>query len=209
MTDSGADLLAGAARALPGPHCALLARLHAFTAERMAAARTCRDRLVKAAARCGCGGPELHAFAREAWEALDGLAREVNVCMHHLFPDLGLYPPTQMTRQCTFYVVRKILHDSPATTHHPVTELLWHESRQGGQPAYERLSFLHNLSLFLPIAPVDGRPGWRRAPRRYWNGWMGWCGSAMPCWPVKSERQKAHHGDTKGTENDGEKTDPN
>jgi len=165
MTDSGADLLAGAARALPGPHCALLARLHAFTAERMAAARTCRDRLVKAAARCGCGGPELHAFAREAWEALDGLAREVNVCMHHLFPDLGLYPPTQMTRQCTFYVVRKILHDSPATTHHPVTELLWHETREGGHPAYERLSFLHNLSLFLPIAPVDGRlPGMGDVP---------------------------------------------
>ena len=102
----------------------------------------------------------LHAFLRECWEALDGLAREVNLVMHALFPAAGLYAPFEMTRQCTFYVVRKLLHDWPRTAAHPVSDLLWSETREDASAAYRRLSYLYNVSLFLPLAPVNGRlPG--------------------------------------------------
>jgi len=98
----------------------------------------------------------IHAFLRECWEALDGLAREVNVCMGVLFPDAPLYPPDRMTRQCGFYMVRKTLHEESSTAAHPVSELLWEETR--GRPAgpYRRLSYLYNLSLFLPVPLLRG-----------------------------------------------------
>jgi len=154
-------LLAAAEEALPAEEVELLQALHAFTTERLAAAQACRARLLAAPK----SGAELHAFLRECWEALDGLAREVNLVMHVLFPAAGLYPPFEMTRQCTFYVVRKLLHDSPATTAHPVPNLLWRETRDDARPAYRRLSFLYNLTLFLPVAPVGGRlPGTAELP---------------------------------------------
>jgi hypothetical protein len=156
MDESEQDALLAAAGALPADEAELLRSLHAFTAERLAAARACRERLLEAVRAGRDGSAELHAFLRESWEVLDGLAREVNLVMHALFPEAGLYPPFEMTRQCTFYVVRKLLHEGPATAAHPVTELLWHETRDDGRPAYRRLSFLHNLSLFLPLAPLAG-----------------------------------------------------
>jgi hypothetical protein len=138
---------------LPADDAELLRLLRAFTEERLTAAQACRERLLEAPE----DGAALHAFLREAWETLDGLAREVNALMHALFPDAGLYPPDRMTRQCTFYVVRKLLHECPATAAHPVSELLWRETRGAAAPAYRRLSLLYNLSLFVPLAVVDGR----------------------------------------------------
>jgi hypothetical protein len=157
MAESTDDaLLRAAAEALPAEEAELLRVLHAFTAERLAAGRACRARLLEAAD----GGPELHDFLREAWEVLDGLAREVNLVMHALFPDAGLYPPFEMSRQCTLYVVRKVLHEGAATAGHRVADLLWRETHHDAGPAYRRLSFLHNLSLFLPVKPAAGRlPG--------------------------------------------------
>ncbi|MHC4481126.1 MAG: hypothetical protein ACYS1C_09200 [Planctomycetota bacterium] len=56
-----------------------------------------------------------------------------------------------MTRQCTLYVVRRTLHECPETAEHPVSRLLWTQSREGPVEEYTRLSFLHNLGLFLPL----------------------------------------------------------
>ncbi len=155
--ESRTALLEAAARVLPPDEAELLAALHRFTAERLEAAADCREALLGRLRGGADAGPALHAFLRECWEALDGLAREVNVCMHHLFPEAGLYTPMEMTRQCTFYVIRKTLHESPHTAAHPVSLLLWGRTREAAAEPYERLSFLYNLSLFLPIDLPEGQ----------------------------------------------------
>jgi len=157
MGAGGEQLLAHAGGALGSAERALLAELHGFTAERMAAAAATRERLLQGLSEGGrpTASAGLHAFLRECWEALDGLAREVNVCMYDLFPQAGLYPPLEMTRQCTFYVVRKKLHEHPAVARHAVARLLWERTRERPDPPYVRLSFLYNLSLFLCL-PLPG-----------------------------------------------------
>ena len=147
--------------ALPCDQAALLVELHAFTGERLRAARACRERALGAIGDDAATGPELHAFLRECWEVLDGLAREVNAVMHGLFPGARLFPPAEMTRQCTFYVVRKNLHEHPDTADHPVSRLLWHQTRERPAEAYRILSFLYNASLFVPLSLTgEGRlPG--------------------------------------------------
>ncbi len=141
--------------ALPRDQAALLVELHAFTGERLRAARACRERALGAIGGGADLGTELHAFLRECWEVLDGLAREVNAVMHGLFPGARLFPPAEMTRQCTFYVVRKKLHEHPDTADHPVSRLLWDQTRERPPEAYRVLSFLYNVSLFVPI-PLTG-----------------------------------------------------
>jgi hypothetical protein len=142
---AGDDYRATTGWGLPQDEAGLL---HEFTAARLAGAAEARDR------------GDLHGFLRECWEVLDGLAREVNLVMHHSFPDARLYPPQDMTRQCTFYVVRKNLAEHADTADHPVSRLLWEETREDAVPAYERLSFLYNLSLFAPLPLPDGQlPG--------------------------------------------------
>ncbi len=162
-SEAGTELLRVASGALPPPEADLLGTLHRFTGRRLAAAWACRGRLLDAlaAGNADAAEAELHAFLRESWEVLDGLAREVNLCMVHLFPDAGLYPPFEMTRQCTFYVVRKKLHEQPDTADHPVSRLLWERTREEPGEAYRRLSFLHNLSLFstVPLLPGALLPG--------------------------------------------------
>ena len=154
MADAEHDefLMAVAGR-LPPERAELCRLLHRFTQERLEAARLRREGLLTAlsAGESQAAAIELHEFLRECWEALDGLAREVNVCMHEIFPNTGLYPPGQMTRQCTFYVVRKTLREHPVTAGHPLSRLLWDATR--GRPAgeYDKLSFLYNLSLFMPV----------------------------------------------------------
>lgn len=146
MGGSAEDGFLEAAQAvLPEDEAALAGLLHEFTAARLAGAAEARER------------GNLHGFLRECWEVLDGLAREVNLAMHRLFPDARLYPPLEMTRQCTFYVVRKNLAEHPDTADHPVSRLLWDETRDDAAPAYERLSFLYNLSLFAPLPLPDGQ----------------------------------------------------
>lgn len=145
---------------LPAEEADLLGRLHQFTAARLAQARR-----LQADMEAHADAPEVHAFLRECWEALDGLAREVNLCMHHLFPGARLYPPLEMTRQCTFYMVRKLLREAPATADHPVAQLLWEETRGVRGGPYGRLSFLYNVSLFLPMPLPGGRlPGHEDLP---------------------------------------------
>ncbi len=217
-------LLSDADAVLPADEAALLWALHTFTAERLAVARVCRERLLDTQ-----DGAALHAFLRECWEALDGLAREVNVVMHALYPGAGLYPPLEMTRQCTFYVVRKLLHESPETSRHPVAQLLWRETRQAPHPAYRRLSFLYNLSLFVPVAPVKGRlPGAGDVPAYAGDlvraqqvegcglgegtaevlDWLN--GLVVECYALLGRallRATAQHGGTEGTEKDRGKAD--
>jgi hypothetical protein len=143
-----------AADALPVPEAELLGELHRFTAQRLAQADALRCAMPSASEA------QVHAFLRECWEVLDGLARQVNVCMHHLLPDAGLQAPRRMTRQCTFYTVRKLLHDSPTAAAHPVSRLLWDETKGSAGCAYERLSFLHNVGLFVSLPLAGGRlPG--------------------------------------------------
>ncbi len=152
-------LLEAASAALPGPKLRLLEQLHRFTGGRLEAAENAAGRLMDAleSARTRAAQAELHAFLRESWEALDGLGREINLCMQHRFPEAGLYPPFEMTRQCTFYMVRKKLHEHPDISDHPLSRLLWRETREEPAPAYRRLSFLYNLSLFLPVPLAQGR----------------------------------------------------
>ena len=147
------QFLRAAALALPADEAELLDAPHRFTQERLASARLCRERLPAS----GEAHAELHAFLRECWEALDGLAREANVCMHRLSPDAGLHPPLEMSRQCSLYVLRQKLHESPQTAAHPMSELLWRETREAPAPECARLSFLYNLSLFMPLPiPAEG-----------------------------------------------------
>jgi hypothetical protein len=163
----GAGLMEAAAVALPEQTAELLRRLHEFTLERLEAASLCRTSMVTALQAGGVVGIGLHSFLRECWAVLDGLAREVNVCMEHLFPDAGLYPPRAMTRQCTFYVLRQKLHEHPSTAGHSVSRMLWERTRETPPVPYVRLSFLHNLSLFLPLSQLpeaDRLPGSRDAP---------------------------------------------
>ena len=157
MPPEGAEgLLRAGEGALATEEQDLLRLLCAFTEERLRAAARARQGLRErlAAGDAEAASAELHAFLRECWEALDGLAREANLCMHHLFSSAGLHAPMAMTRQCTLYVVRKKLHDAPATRDHPVSRLLWDRTREAPSEPYERLSFLHNLGLFLPLAPL-------------------------------------------------------
>jgi hypothetical protein len=161
--EDATDLLTAAEAALPAASAALLRPLHEFTQARLEAARR-RRQVLLTLLRDGAGEDveqELHSLLRECWEALDGLAREVNVCMQHLFPAARLYPPETMTRQCTFYVIRKKLHEHSETAGHPVSRLLWDSTRATPAAEYERLRFLYNLSLFIPLRLVgDGElPG--------------------------------------------------
>lgn len=155
-----AEFLRTASAGLPEEEAELLGALHRFTGERLEAAERAKYDVEQTLEREADAAPEVHAFLSECWEVLDGLAREVNLCMHHLFPAAGLYPPMEMTRQCTFYMVRKKLHEDPQTADHPVSLLLWERTRESPAPAYQRLSFLYNLSLFFPVPVEQGRlPG--------------------------------------------------
>ena len=154
----GDDLLAAAGEVLPPPEASLLGALHAFAAARLRSARRLEEEVGEAlsGAEPADRGGLLHAFLRECWEALDGIGRETNVCMARLFPRAGLFPPLEMTRQCTLYVVRLRLHRDPATAVHPVAAFLWRETRAAPPAAYLRLSFLHNLALFVAVPILEG-----------------------------------------------------
>ena len=163
----GAGLLEAAEEAFSEPTGKLLRGLHEFTLERLEAASLCRTSMITALRAGGVVGIGLHSFLRECWAVLDGLSREVNVCMEGLFPDAGLYPPQAMTRQCTFYVLRKLLHEHPDTADHAVSRMLWERTRESPPVPYLRMSFLHNLSLFLPLSQLpepDRLPGSRDVP---------------------------------------------
>jgi len=155
MTESSADeILDAASGVLPKQEACLLGLLVAFTDQRLVAAADDREEWLLLLRTGGTVQASVHSFLRECWEALDGLAREANVCMHRLFPQAGLFPPMEMTRQCTFYVVRKKLHEHPETADHPVSRILWERTRGRPAGAYVRLSFLYNLSLFVPVDVV-------------------------------------------------------
>lgn len=147
----------------------LLQVLNAFTTARLRAACEEADAIRQRADSPGslpAVQAKLHAFLRESWEALDGVAREINLCMYSFYPDAGLYPPHRMTRQCGVYMVRKILRESPLTRQHPLSRLLWESTRTRPDTAYRRLSLLYNVSLFapLPLPGADRLPGTADVP---------------------------------------------
>jgi len=136
MTESSADeILDAASGVLPKQEACLLGLLVAFTDQRLVAAADDREEWLLLLRTGGTVQASVHSFLRECWEALDGLAREANVCMHRLFPQAGLFPPMEMTRQ-------------------PVSRMLWERTRGRPAGAYVRLSFLSNLSLFVPVDVV-------------------------------------------------------
>jgi len=149
-----------AARAgLPPAEQALAGELTRFVALRVEAAREAQSRLrghAAAGASQTAIQKELHIFLRECWDALDALGRLVNLCTHRLFPDAKL-PGPRMTRQCTFYTVRRALHAHPNAAAHPLGRLLWDETRGNPSPAYRRLSFLYNVAVFVPVPLPEGR----------------------------------------------------
>ena len=170
-TDAEQQLLAAADGALGPAECALLGDLAAFVAHRLDAAAEVR---VQVGALLGSGATvqalqlQLHTFLRECWDALDGLGRQMNLCLWDTFPDAGLEAPQRMTRQCTFYTVRRVLHADPTAAAHPLSELLWSETKANPHPAYGRLSFLYNLGLFVPVPLPEGDclPGSADVPER-------------------------------------------
>jgi len=132
------------------PDLALFRRLHRFTRQRLHSARSAAENLC-AAESLRNKQNFLHRFIRDCYDGLNGCAREVNLCMHHLFPGVDLYPPRHMSRQCGLYTVRKILRESQQTSSHPVSVHLWNRTREPGDEAYRRLSFLYNISTFAPL----------------------------------------------------------
>ena len=164
----GIGLLEAAAETLPPDLEGLLRQLHEFTLERLEAASLCRESMMTALRAGGVVGIGLHSFLRESWAALDGMAREVNLCMAHLFPEAGIDSPRSMARRCTLYTVRKSLHEHPATGEHPVSRMLWERTREAPPVPYLRLSFLYNLSMFLPLSELPERdrlPGSQDVPQ--------------------------------------------
>lgn len=97
---------------------------------------------------------ELHIYLRECWDGLDGVGRLINTCLYPRFPESGLLPPEEMTRQCTFYTVRRDLHNNQKTCEHPLSNLIWTETSRTAASGYKRLSYLYNISLFFPL-PVE------------------------------------------------------
>jgi hypothetical protein len=157
------ELLAAAEAALSGAERALMGEILAFVAQRLESARVQRTRIGGALA-CSAQTETLqehvHGFLRECWDALDGLGRLVSLCLYGLFPSAGLHAPKRITRQCTFYTVRRSLRNDPAAAAHPLSVLLWDETRRTPAAAYVRLSFLYNISLFVPVPLRGGRlPG--------------------------------------------------
>ncbi len=144
-------LTEAAAAVLRDDEMALLRLLTEFTDERLATAE-------EGVRTAGSDSTDrhLHACLRECWDALDGLGREANLIMGCLFPEAGLYPPFEMSRQCTFYMVRKLLRECDTTRERPLARLLWDETRDEPASAYRLLSFLRNLSLFVPIRAEGG-----------------------------------------------------
>ena len=152
----------------------LLEELHRFTRARLRAGAACIDRVSQAlesTAPADVLEANIHAFLRETREALDGLAREINLCMRRAFPKAALYDPQAMTRQCGFYVVRKALHEDHDAAGHPLSRLLWDRTRARPDEAYRRFSFLCNLSVFATIPLIghsrqlpgsEGVPDWLR-----------------------------------------------
>jgi hypothetical protein len=132
-----------------GDSGALAGDLRAFTDARLRAAANLARR------EAPWGSARLHAFLREAWEALDGLAREANAALYASLPQLPLYPPREMTRQCTFYVLRKMLREGAPD--HPMARHFWMRTRDGADRPYRVLSYFYNLSLFLPVPLPGGR----------------------------------------------------
>ncbi|MDP6439353.1 MAG: hypothetical protein QGH74_06945 [Candidatus Brocadiia bacterium] len=162
---AGEDLRAAGQKALAEPEQQLLGELLAFIAQRLSGAERARESLrdlVRAGAPVERVQAELHGFVRDCWDALDGLGRVVNVCLYGRLPGVDLWEPGAMTRQCTFYTVRRVLRGGPSGGEHPVGRLLWNETRVDVHPAYARLSFVRNLALFAPIPlPEPGvLPGW-------------------------------------------------
>jgi len=153
------ELLEAAALSLAAGERELFEALTRFAVQRYQAADRAAARIRQ---RLAEGAPtaelqvEVHAFLRECWDVLDGLGRQINVCLYRRFPGSRLYPPDRLTRQCTFYTVRRGLHASEATCSHPLAALLWEETRAHEHPAYARLSFLYNLALFAPLPLPQG-----------------------------------------------------
>jgi hypothetical protein len=162
---AGDDHLAAGRKVLAEPEQQLLGELLAFIAGRLSGAERARESLrglVLAGAPVEHVKAELHGFVRDCWDALDGLGRVVDVCLYGRLPGMDLWEPRAMTRQCTFYTVRRVLRGGPFWGEHPVSRLLWDETRAEAHPVYVRLSSLRNLALFAPIPlPEPGvLPGW-------------------------------------------------
>ena len=153
------DFLRAASAGLPPAEQALAGELTRFVDLRLEAAREAQSRLREqraAGASQTAIQKELHIFLRECWDALDGLGRLVNLGLYKSFPDAKL-PGPRMSRQCTFYTVRRSLHSDPKAAEHPLSRLLWNETRGSPAPAYQQLSFLYNVAVFVPVPLPEGR----------------------------------------------------
>jgi len=157
-------LLEAAEAALPEGEAELFGQIAVFVRRRIEGAGAALER-TKAAPSVEATQCELHVFLRECWEALDGLGRLVSLSLEPLYPGAGLAPAGRMTRQCTFYTVRRDLSADADAAEHPLSVLVWHETREEPSAAYRTLSFLYNVSLFAAVPLPGGRlPGWQDLP---------------------------------------------
>ncbi len=102
-----------------------------------------------------------------AWKALDGTGRLINCAFFPEYPESNLVAPTEISSQCTFYTVRRELHQHPDAGNGAMVRFIWGETRDPGNSSYERLSLYYHISQFMPLelTPDGQLPGWKDIPR--------------------------------------------
>jgi hypothetical protein len=112
-------------------------------------------------------GHHLDYLVNAGWKALDGTGRLINCAFFPEYPESNLVPPTEISSQCTFYTVRRDLHQHPDAEDGAMVRLMWGETRDPGTPWYERLSLYYHISRFMPLKlrPDGQLPGWQDIPR--------------------------------------------
>jgi hypothetical protein len=153
------ELGQAAEKALSGPAVPLFRDQMQSVSERLAGAEAARSRLLLVQSMSGDPAAvqrELHVFLRECWDAMDGLGRQINLCLQPVFPDSGLLPAAEVTRQCTFYTVRRALRAHEDAAAHPLSRLIWASTREPSTVPCERLSFLCNIAFFVPLPILEG-----------------------------------------------------
>lgn len=152
----------------PNLPMALLRDFAAFVRQRLASAENIRQELSQKVEPQNSTelSMRIHTFLGNCWEALDGVGRLINLTLYPRFSDSGLRPPDEMSPQCTFYTVRRDLHRHHGARDHPVTRLMWNETKTSPRPSYGRLSLLYHVSRYVPVGlQSDGQlPGYDDMP---------------------------------------------
>lgn len=151
----------------PAEKCqTVISDLIVFVGRRIAGAESRHAALKKGALESSEIPHAVRSFTGEAWNALDGTGRLINCALFPRYPSAGLMSPPNITPQCTFYTVRRDLHRDSEASDHPLSRIMWQETRDASEPSYERLSLYYHLTQFLPLRLNADKqlPGWTDLP---------------------------------------------